>query len=163
MNKIDLFTKDYQYFVNEEKRVVVAKLPRLAGHFNEALCRINIPDGEVPSERYWINNAIQNIESDIVNKELNGLTSLTAKAKCAEGDEFDEEIGKKIAKQRLQIKILTIWRRLHLELGYFYALKMEDHDEQYEKVNGVLFDASVNHASTMELLYGDECGACTIE
>lgn len=162
MNKLDLFTRDYQYFINEKKGIVVAKLPQLARHFTEALCRVNIPNEEVITEKYWIYTAIQNIESDIVNKELNGLTHLTAKAVCAEGDEFDVEIGKKLAKQRLQIKVLNTWRRLHLELGYFYALKMEDHDEQYEKVNDVLYEALTNHTNTIDLLYGDNCSACEI-
>ena len=69
---------DVDYYVNKEKKVVVAKM---TGCFNELACDM-CRKGYPPIPAFEIANAF------------------IGKAKCSPDDTFDEEIGKKIAFKR---------------------------------------------------------------
>ena len=69
---------DVQYFVNEEKKVVVAKIVGCSDGLACDMCRKGFPP--------------------IPNFEIND--TFIGKAKCSPDDTFDEETGKKIAFKR---------------------------------------------------------------
>lgn len=76
---------DVQYFVNEEKKVVVAKMVGCSGGLACDMCRKGFPP--------------------IPNFEIND--TFIGKAKCSPDDTFDVETGKKIAFKRAYKKYVA--------------------------------------------------------
>lgn len=72
-----------RYFVNEEKGIVVCKLEDCAGSLACDVCH-----------KGWEPHPLMQLEDVFIGK-----------AKCAPGDTFDPEVGKKIAYRRAMIKL----------------------------------------------------------
>lgn len=111
---------DVQYFVNEEKRIVVAKI---SGAANELCC-------------------------DLCKKGIEGVPVFTqdkfvGKAKCSPDDAFDIEKGKKIAFKRAYYKYV---KAKHAEINRF-ADWVEQRDRE---VIETLHKMSVKFEQSME-------------
>lgn len=86
--------KNVKYFVNEEKGIVVAKLDKDA--VEKELAEIYEKIGKTGKYLGVI------VDLDLF-KSL--VTPITAKAVCAPGDVFVEEVGKAIARKKLFVKL----------------------------------------------------------
>ena len=77
---------DVEYFVNEEKKVVVAKITNCYGDLCCDMCKVGFP----PHSDFEIQD------------------SFVGKAKCSPDDTFDVEKGKKIAFKRAYMKYTAV-------------------------------------------------------
>ena len=76
---------DVEYYVDEEKKVVVCKLTGCEGSLMCDMCQLGYPH----HPDFFVND------------------SYVGKAKCSEDDTFDVEFGKKLAYQRAVAKLNT--------------------------------------------------------
>ena len=96
---------DVEYFINEEKKVVVCKLNPGASRFNPKY------DSETHSK--------SNI-SRLFYKECAAVQrTFVGKSKCIEPDVFDPEVGKKIAYDRAMIKLIVAQDKYYDEFRDF--------------------------------------------
>lgn len=116
--------ENVQYFVNEEKRVVVCKIYDDAEGVVDDMAKYNM----LPA----------NMES-----YLNALTPsmFVGKAKCSAEDVFDVELGKRIAYKRAVAKMFQskqkILRRIHsgsTEMFKKFEAAVKRCDERYERI-----------------------------
>lgn len=84
-----------QYYVDAEKGVVIAKLNRLRRENYDMVERLTYWD-------CWIENTFARSIYDFIDQFPDYYVGV---AKCYSGDTFDEELGKKIARARLLIKV----------------------------------------------------------
>ena len=89
---ISISKNDVKYSVNKEKRTVVAYIEGTVEMFVDFLCQNDAP---IPSkEWFWDGFSTQKMPN-----------RFSAKAICSVNDEWDEELGKRIAFDRLKNKI----------------------------------------------------------
>lgn len=121
---------EIKYFVNKDKRTVVAKFASSYYHndgadqntwFNMFLTTLG-KISRTASNRshvYYDNNRYLGIGRDCfvreANRYLDQLDNFYGIAKCHSGDEFNEEIGKEIARKKLLTKYSKFERHM---LGY---------------------------------------------
>ena len=124
---------DVQYFVNEEKKTVVAKIVGAAFDIKCDLCKLGYHD--VPTV----------IQDDFVGK-----------AKCNPDDVFDIEKGKKIAFKRAYAKYSRAKSR---ELTHFKNWLTENNDKFISTIDKLIakYDASEKRRYTeIEMLTKDD-------
>ena len=113
--KLPTFWENYEYFVNEEKKIVVAKERYFCSDFYRKL------------EGLGLNSAIEKfILAEWINfcKEKNCF-SVTAKATCASDDKFEPIIGTEIARLRLEEKTQKLYMQFFVNLErQFYNFSM---------------------------------------
>lgn len=104
------------FYVNEDKRIVVAVIPDAAKTIREIIIKkvTNLLQTQGMRE-YWANEMAEDL--------FNGLGKLPfisavyrGKAKCSPLDEWDLERGKTIAKQRATLKFWWAVRKAYLEI-----------------------------------------------
>lgn len=131
--------KDFDIYVNEGLGVVVAKFPGASGELREDFSRqMNKLWGSF-GKVYW--NDFYNLVNKWFDKYGPVMDNLIGKAKCnyEDGDKFDVEYGKKLAKKRLAGKLEWYWLDFYT---YIYNV-MVDHilmfkkqtDFHYERAN----------------------------
>lgn len=101
--KRNLFDLDIKYHVNTDQKVVIAylsDLPSVVGR------------GTAPVIDNLYNNLVEEFicVADDFDTEFNNVT-VKGVARCAEGDQFDVNYGKKLAKARLLAKLYVIFER----------------------------------------------------
>lgn len=94
------------YYINEDKKVVIAKIniENIIEEVNKALRVRDI-------STYIVNKGMIRFDKKFPNYiNINNYTyiDITAKAICSKDDEFDVEIGKRIARERLLEKFYKI-------------------------------------------------------
>lgn len=113
--KLPTFWENYEYFVNEEKKIVVAKERYFCSDFYRKL------------EGLGLNSAIEKfILTEWVRfcKEKNCF-SITAKATCSPEDFFEPIVGTEIARLRLEEKTQKLYMQFFVNLErQFYNLSM---------------------------------------
>lgn len=102
--------KMIKYIVNKEKRTIVAMI-KLTDDYEESLPTFK--NSQYIFDNLW--SALKDIKhnrADFWGKEYHTKTNkmyfpkyMSAKAKCSPDDEWDEEYGKQLARQRLTEKI----------------------------------------------------------
>lgn len=112
--KTPTFWEDYQYFVNEEKRTVVAKKDNFCSDFYRKLDEFY---GSTTGPEAFMHEFI--LRSWVVFCHKRNYLSLTAKATCSKEDEFSTLIGTEIARIRLETKTQKIY-------GDFFAYIEEE-------------------------------------
>lgn len=107
--------QEIEYYIDREKRIIVAKLPNL----REELARIldTLYSKKRDSESIVGGQSYYKLFRKI-NAPCGGIT---AKATCSEVDDFDVHIGMRIARERLMKKV-NKWRVRLLEQ---YAAELE--------------------------------------
>lgn len=123
MRAYSIGKNDVNYVINKEKRVIVAYIDCLEGMFEHFLLAHNAP---MPSKK--------------INLQM--PHRMTGKAYCSEEDEWNEEIGKTIAFDRLKNKIGdSFFKRANL---YYDTLS-----EEVEKIADELdsYGESLSHCS----------------
>ena len=142
------FVNPIEYFIDEEKGVVIAKLNNIVEDCSYSImnlmkkaCDKNLPKitsgfiklilGDVPDLKFIKKNHIP--------------MTLYGKARCnfLAGDVFDEEYGRQLATQRLLVKLYNLRARL------LYAIMIEWYDITNELENSyedILFTLSVKEA-----------------
>ena len=112
--RFSTFGTEYQYFVNEEKGVVVAKLCDIETLFRKELIKMwNVdPCADVMRDQMLYVLFTYTVEKFFADREKELHNMLTAKAVCSPEDEFDLEVGRNIAKRKLEIKVMDMWAML---------------------------------------------------
>lgn len=114
--KTPTFWEDYQYFVNEEKKVIVAKKDNFGSDFYRKIQ--DLPVNPFISEyiaRSWIK---------FCNRK--NCLSVTAKATCSPEDKFEPIIGTEIARLRLETKIQYLYGAFFSEIEKDFVSISED-------------------------------------
>lgn len=84
-----------EYFIDREKGIITAKLEK--SEVEKELLKL---------ARYWSRPVLFEWEDSLYNsKMIKALSAITARATCSEEDTFDENIGKRIARERLLNKL----------------------------------------------------------
>lgn len=112
--RFSTFGTEYQYFVNEEKGVVVAKLCDIETLFRKELIKMwNVdPCADVMRDQMLYVLFTYTVEKFFADREKELHNMLTAKAVCSPEDEFDLEVGRNITKRKLEIKVMDMWAML---------------------------------------------------
>lgn len=124
--KTPTFWEDYQYFVNEEKKVIVAKKDNFGSDFYRKIQ--DLPVNPFISEyiaRSWIK---------FCNRK--NCLSVTAKATCSPEDKFEPMIGTEIARLRLEAKIQHLYGVFFSEIEEDFASASEEFACLTERVLG---------------------------
>ena len=110
--------QNYQYFIDEEKGVVVAKISNLSERFRDEAHRMwNSDPWSFKVKDMIVDVAIDQVVAEFFHdreKELHD--SLTAKAVCMPEDTFDAEFGMKIAERKLELRILDMWIAFNIRI-----------------------------------------------
>lgn len=113
--KLPTFWENYEYFVNEEKKIVVARERHFCSDFYRKLGGLGL-DSSI--EKFIITEWVR------FCKEKNCF-SITAKATCASDDKFEPIIGTEIARLRLEEKTQKFYMQFFVNLErQFYNLSM---------------------------------------
>lgn len=124
--KTPTFWEDYQYFVNEEKKVIVAKKDNFGSDFYRKIQ--DLPVNPFISEyiaRSWIG---------FCNRK--NCLSVTAKATCSPEDKFEPMIGTEIARLRLETKIQHLYGVFFSEIEKDFTSTSEEFACLTERVLG---------------------------
>ena len=115
---------DVQYFVDEEKKIVVAKITDAGMSLVCEMCKMGYH-----------------------NTPLEVRDAYVGKAKCSPDDTFDLEKGKKIAFKRAFIKYTTVKQK---ELTSFVKWVNERHDEFIKDTNKLIvkYDSAIERRYT---------------
>jgi len=110
--------QNYQYFIDEEKGVVVAKIGNLSERFRDEAHRMwNCDPWSFKSKDTIVDIVINQVVAEFFQdreKELHD--SLTAKAVCMPEDTFDADFGMKIAERKLELRILEMWIDFNMKI-----------------------------------------------
>lgn len=101
--------KEIQYFINEEKGIVVAKMTK--DYVEEALMGIHEKIGKTSKYDGVI------VDGKVYNKFIAPITAI---ATCSEDDAFDVEIGKAIARKKALAKLALKKARLCWAIADIY-------------------------------------------
>lgn len=104
--KLPTFWENYEYFENEEKKIVVAKERYFCSDFYRKLEGLGL-DSSI--EKFILTEWVR------FCKEKNCF-SITAKATCASEDEFESIIGIEIARLRLEAKTQKLYAQFFTNL-----------------------------------------------
>lgn len=91
MNKVEFFPQDVKYYVNKEKGIVVATIEHTRNMFINFFKTSKAPQLTISFDKVYDYFEMPN--------------HFSAKATCSKDDDFDIELGKLIAYQRLREKI----------------------------------------------------------
>lgn len=140
MNTVNSLEARYQYFINEDKGIVVAKIS-YEQFYNDMVDEIR---GFYNKLDVYID--ITNIIEKAINKELH-YEQLIAKASCniEAGDIFDEDFGCNLATARLTQKISTLKNKIYMDaakeidficfkiidMAYKYSNRISDNQDRF--------------------------------
>lgn len=126
--KINSFRDKYEYFVDKEKGVVVAQLREPYTVFSGYGYNHHIKHNQCDFE----------LMDEFFDKYPQCIHKMSAKARCAEGDVFNEEEGKRIARIRLETKVWKLWAEyLRMRQQYYWNLGI-DSNSQYYNILGMI-------------------------
>lgn len=134
------------YYVNEEKGTVVAKCPEAAAelftYFERMINKImSVWDKDDLS---FGKNEFVRVAYNWIKKNCHVMDNLVGKAKCNydEGEVFDVEVGKKLARDRLLLKLedyrvnfFSYMFSLAFEIERAIFEELDFHALRYEKLN----------------------------
>jgi hypothetical protein len=124
--KTPTFWENYEYFINEEKKVVVAKEQYLCTDFYRKLDELDInPHIKQFICTEWVK---------FCNRK--NCFSVTAKATCSPEDKFEPMIGTEIARLRLETKIQHLYGVFFSEIEEKLASVSENFAYLTERVLG---------------------------
>lgn len=102
---VDTFYEDYEYYVNEDKKVVVAKCNDLFTKIYDKLDELISSNPRSWSFRYLLIAA-----HNIFKKRKD--SAVVVKTTCLPNDKYSEDIGIEIARLKLEKKIIHIWNQI---------------------------------------------------
>ena len=105
---VDTFYEDYEYYVNEDKKVVVAKCNDLFTKIYDKLDELISSNPRSWSFRYLLIAA-----HNIFKKRKD--SAVVVKTTCLPSDKYSEDIGIEIARLKLEKRIGSIWNDILIE------------------------------------------------